>query len=124
MNNDMKAVWDRYVSSWNSESQVERRALFADTLAPDCVYRDPRGEARGWDELAEWMAGFHAQMPGTRFVMETFSTHHGRSVARWRMQSTAGLALGSGISYGEYDEGQRLLAMTVFFDDPEPHEGA
>jgi SnoaL-like domain len=124
MNNDVKAVWERYVSSWNAASEAERRALFAGALAPDCVYRDPQTEARGWDELAGWMAGFHAQMPGTRFVMETFSTHHRRSVARWRMQSAAGLALGSGISYGEYDEEQRLLAMTVFFDDPEPRERA
>lgn len=124
MKNDTKAVWERYVSAWNAASEAERRALFATTLSPDCVYRDPQTEARGWDELARWMAGFHAQMPGTRFEMETFSAHHDRSVARWRMVSAAGLALGSGISYGEYDAEQRLMAMNVFFDDPESNEPA
>lgn len=119
MNNDLKAVWERYVSAWNSPSAEERRALFPQALAPDCVYRDPQTEARGWDALEGWMAGFHQQMPGTRFVTETFSAHHGRSVARWQMIGAAGVALGKGISYGEYDAEQRLVAMTGFFDSPD-----
>jgi hypothetical protein len=120
MKNDTKAVWERYVGSWNAATEAERRALFANTLAPDCVYRDPQTEAHGWDQLLAWMAGFHHQLPGTRFVMDSFSTHHDRSVACWRMLSAAGVALGSGISYGEYDAQQRLVAMNVFFDAPEP----
>ncbi len=124
MKNDTKGVWERYVSSWNAASTDERRALFAQSLAPDCVYRDPQTEARGWEELERWMAGFHASMPGTRFVTETFSTHHGRSVARWRMMSATGVALGEGISYGEYDAEQRLVAMSVFFDTPDQEESA
>jgi SnoaL-like domain len=124
MNNDRKAVWERYVSSWNSAEAADRRALFAQCLSPNCVYRDPQTEARGWDELNAWMADFHQHMPGTRFVTDSFATHHGRSIARWRMLSAAGVALGEGISYGEYDAEQRLVAMNVFFDTPASAESA
>jgi hypothetical protein len=34
------------------------------------------------------------------------------------MLSATGVALGAGISYGEYDAQQRLVAMTAFFDTP------
>lgn len=119
MTNDTKAVWERYVGAWNATASAERRALFTQSLAPDCVYRDPQTETRGWNELERWMADFHANMPGTRFATQTFAAHHGRSVARWRMLSATGVALGEGISYGEYDAEQRLVAMSVFFDSPE-----
>lgn len=124
MNNDTKAVWERYVSSWNATEAAQRQALFRDCLSPDCVYRDPQTEARGWEELGAWMAGFHQQMPGTQFVTDHFASHHGRSMARWRMLSAAGVALGEGISYGEYDAQQRLVAMNVFFDSPESAKSA
>jgi hypothetical protein len=119
MKNETKDVWERYVGAWNATSSAERRAAFAQVLAPDCVYADPQTETHGWDELERWMAGFHASMPGTRFVTQTFSAHHGRSVARWQMLSAAGVALGAGISYGQYDAEQRLVAMSAFFDAPE-----
>lgn len=118
MKQHAKDVWERYVGSWNAAGAAEREALFRQCLAPGCVYRDPDTEARGWEALGGWMAAFHEQMPGTRFVTDTFSAHHGRSVARWRMLNAAGVQLGEGISYGEYDDEQRLVAMTVFFDPP------
>src|SRR5688500_36537 len=119
MSNDTKAVWERYVSCWNSAEASERQALFRECLSPDCVYRDPQTEPRGWEELSAWMAGLHAQMPGTRFVTDQFASHHGRSMARWRMLSAAGVAVGEGTSYGEYDAQERLVAMNVFFDASE-----
>ncbi len=123
MNDAKKTVWERYVSSWNASSGAERRELFAQALAPDCSYRDPQTETRGWDELERWMADFHASMPGTRFATQTFSTHHRCSVARWVMSNAAGVALGEGISYGEYDAAERLVAISVFFDVPEQERG-
>jgi hypothetical protein len=70
------------------------------------------------------MASFHEQIPGGHFVTEQFFAHHGRSVARWKMLSGAGLPLGEGISYAEYDEQQRLVAMTGFFETPGSAEPA
>jgi SnoaL-like domain len=124
MNHELREVWERYVGSWRVASVAEKRAIFPTCLAPACVYSDPLTEARGWDELAAYMAGFHEQIPGGHFVTEQFLTHQGRSVARWKMLSGDGAPLGEGISYAEYDEQQRLVRMTGFFEPPEASEQA
>lgn len=118
MNNELRAVWERYVGSWKVTSPAEKRRIYASCLAPACVYTDPLTQARGWDELDQYMASFHQQIPGGHFVTEQFFAHHGRSVARWKMVNGDGLPLGEGISYAEYDEQQRLVAMTGFFETP------
>ena len=118
MNNELRAVWERYVRSWKVASQAEKRELYATCLATTCVYTDPLTEARGWDELGQYMTRFHAQIPGAYFVTEQFFAHHGRSVARWKMLDENALQLGEGISYAEYDEQQRLVTMTGFFEPP------
>ena len=118
MNNELKAVWERYVASWKVTSPAEKRQIYATCLAPACIYSDPLTQARGWDELDQYMASFHQQIPGGHFVTEQFFAHHGRSVARWKMLSGEGLPLGEGISYAEYDEQHRLVAMTGFFETP------
>jgi len=118
MDNELKAVWERYVSSWEVASLAERRQVFGTCLAPACVYTDPLTQARGWDELDLYMASFQQQVPGGHFVTEQFFAHHGRSAARWKMLSGEGLPLGEGISYAEYDEQHRLVSMTGFFEPP------
>jgi hypothetical protein len=123
MNNQLRAVWERYVGSWKIASPAEKREAFAACLAPTCIYTDPLTQARGWDELTQYMVTFHQQIPGGHFVTQEFFSHHGRSVARWKMLSGDGLQLGEGISYAEYDEQQRLVAMTGFFATPESPAG-
>lgn len=118
MNNELRAVWERYVASWKVASLAEKREIYPTCLAPDCVYADPLIEARGWHELEQYMVSFHQQIPGGHFVTEQFFAHRGRSVARWTMLSGEGLPLGEGISYAEYDDQQRLVVMTGFFETP------
>ncbi len=118
MTNELKTVWECYVNSWKVVSPAEKWAIFATCLTPECVYTDPLTQAKGWDELSQYMLGFHEQIPGAHFVTEQFWAHHGRSVARWKMLNGAGLPLGEGISYAEYDQQQRLVTMTGFFDTP------
>ena len=118
MSNDLKAVWERYVDTWKAGTEAEKRARFAECLAPECVYTDPLAHAKGWDELIAYMASFHEQVPGGHFVTEYFLAHHGRSIARWKMLNASGAEIGNGTSYGEYDAQQRLVAMTGFFETP------
>lgn len=124
MNNQLKAVWERYVGSWKVSSRAEKLEIYATCLAPTCVYSDPLTRAVGWDQLDEYMASFHEQIPGGHFVTEEFLSHSGRSVARWKMLSGDGRPLGAGFSYAEYDEQQRLVAMTGFFEPPESPQQA
>ncbi|HEX2877637.1 MAG TPA: nuclear transport factor 2 family protein [Polyangiaceae bacterium] len=118
MKNNLRGVWERYVAAWKVASAAEKRQIFATCLAPACVYTDPLTRAEGWDALERYMTSFHGQIPGGHFVTEQFWEHHGKSVARWKMVDGAGLPLGEGISYAEYDDEQRLVAMTGFFDVP------
>jgi hypothetical protein len=118
MNNELRAVWERYVGSWKVASPTEKHRIYATCLAPNCVYTDPLTQARGWDELTQYMASFQQQIPGGHFVTQEFFSHHGCSVARWKMLSGDGSPLGAGISYAEYDEQQRLVTVTGFFEAP------
>lgn len=118
MDHDLKDIWERYVRSWQVASVAERRAIYSTCLAPACVYTDPLTQAKGWDELARYMADFHEQIPGGHFVTQQYFSHHRRSVASWKMLSGDGSPLGEGISYAEYDEQHRLISMTGFFEAP------
>lgn len=115
---DLQNVWERYVSTWKVTDLAQKHDLFASCLSPSCVYTDPLTVSRGWEELAAYMTTFHRQLPGAYFVTEQFFSHHQRSAARWKMVTAAGQTVGEGISYAEYDEQAKLVAMTGFFDPP------
>jgi hypothetical protein len=118
MSVDLQRVWQGYVAAWKAESTGEKRALLADSVAPACVYRDPLMQANGWEELIGYMLEFRKQVPGGYFETEEFMAHHGRSVAKWKMLNGQGIAIGEGVSFGEYDDSARLVAMTGFFRTP------
>lgn len=113
--NDARTVWERYVSAWNTPDHVRKRQIFAECLAPGCVYTDPLQRAESPSELEQYMVAFHDQLPGARFETHYFLAHHQRSIARWKMMR-GDVVLGEGISYGEYDAQQQLVAITGFFE--------
>jgi hypothetical protein len=119
MSADPRAVWERYVASWQVKSRKEKLALFEGCLSPECVYADPLTRVSGWEALAAYMADFHRQIPGGHFVTSQFIAHHGRSMAKWTMRGADDAVLGEGVSYGEYDRDNRLVAMTGFFEAPQ-----
>lgn len=122
MNADLRAVWEQYVAAWKAGAPEAKLALCKECLAPECVYRDPLTEAKGWDELVAYMLEFRKQVPGGYFVTREFMTHHQRSVAKWSMLNGDGVPIGEGVSYGEYNDAARLVTMTGFFETqaPEP----
>ncbi len=115
---DRRQTWERYAAIWKAEGATEKRALCDACLSPECVYTDPRTQARGVDELITYMVEFHGQVPGGHFVTTEFFTHHQRSLAKWNMVGADGEVLGDGVSYGEYDADGKLTAMTGFFAPP------
>ena len=118
MKHELEAVWERYVLAWKVAGLAEKQASLRDSVAPGCTYTDPLTRAQGWDELIAYMLDFHRQAPGAHFVTEHFSTHHKKSLAKWRMVDAAAIKIGEGTSYGEYDDQNRLIAMTGFFEIP------
>lgn len=119
MSTSYRATWETYVEAWKVSSSENKRELFGRCLAGRCVYTDPLTRAEGWDELVQYMAAFHQQVPGGHFVTEQFIAHHGKSMARWTMRNADGTTIGDGVSYGEYDDDGRLTSMTGFFETPE-----
>jgi hypothetical protein len=119
MDQQRRAVWERYVSAWRATTAAEQQAIFASCLVPDCVYTDPLVQAKGWTELTTYMQDFQRQIPGGHFVTQQFIEHHQRSVAHWKMLNGDAAIVGEGVSYAEYDAQGRLLVMTGFFQTPE-----
>ncbi|MEM6991818.1 MAG: nuclear transport factor 2 family protein [Myxococcota bacterium] len=118
MRNEHEETWERYVLAWKSTSMDTKRQACREALAADCVYTDPLMQTHGHDALLEYMAQFHRQIPGGHFVTTYFLAHHDRCVARWNMVAGDGSVLGDGISYGEFGDGGKLVAMTGFFEPP------
>ncbi len=118
MTDTQRDIWETYVRSWKVASGGEKKALFAESVAEDCVYTDPLMVASGWEELAAYMKQFHEQVPGGHFVTQHFQAHHGECIARWKMMSGDGEELGDGISHGRFGDDGKLTAMTGFFEAP------
>jgi hypothetical protein len=116
---EQRDTWEAYAASWKAETEDERKALFVESLAPDCIYADPITRAEGWDALMAYMNDFHDQVPGGHFVTQRFQSHHGACLVHWNMVAGDGTVLGDGVSHGRFGDGGRLVAMTGFFDTPD-----
>ena len=119
MSHNFSKTWEMYVSSWNSESLAQKRALFTQCLDPTCQYNDPLTKTKGWDELEAYMAEFHQRIPGGHFVTTYFLAHNNKSIAKWEMRAGDNSVMGEGISYGEYRDNGNLFTMTGFFETPD-----
>ena len=65
------------------------------------------------------MLDFHKQIPGGNFVTTYFLAHSHKSIACWDMCDAQGNKIGEGISFGQYNNDSKLIAMTGFFEAPE-----
>lgn len=115
---DKKLVWEKYASAWREVTAQGKQDALRQSVADTCVYTDPLVQTEGHDELIAYMLAFHQQVPGGHFVTHYFLAHHNVSIARWNMANGDGTVIGEGISYGQYNEQGKLIAMTGFFDLP------
>ncbi len=116
MNTAFKDTWEKYTSTWKMTNKADRLAMFSEVLADDAVYTDPLVQACSWDELIDYMENFHQQVPGGHFVTTYFLSHHQKSIANWEMRTQENVTIGTGISYGEYDDRGKLVSMNGFFE--------
>lgn len=116
---DERKTWETYALSWKAATEAEKRELFAESLAAECVYTDPITRTEGWVELTAYMVDFHRQVPGGHFVTRRFQMHHDACLAHWDMVAGDGTVLGDGISHGRFGADGKLVAMTGFFDTPD-----
>ena len=116
MSPSLQSIWEIYTASWKANSAADREALFAQSLDPACIYEDPLATAQGWAQLTACMDDFHRQVPGGHFVTHYFASHHRQSIAKWNMLNGSGQVIGEGVSYGRYNDQDRLVSMTGFFE--------
>lgn len=119
MGSNLMATWETYASAWGEPEIERKRALFRESLDLACVYNDPLTRTTGWDELERYMVDFNAKVPGGHFVVTEFLSHSNKSIAKWEMKDSKDVVLSTGVSYGEYNETGKLIAMTGFFVPPE-----
>lgn len=118
MNNDRRTTWEAYAAAWKATSPQAKRAALAGSVTQTCVYKDPTTTVQGHDALISYMLDFHQQVPGGHFVTTWFLAHNDVSIAKWNMVDDHDVAIGEGLSYGQYDEHGKLVAMTGFFESP------
>ncbi len=119
MSDSLQAIWEIYASAWGEPEREKKRALFNRSLDPACVYTDPLTRVEGWADLEQYMAEFNEAVPGGHFVVTDFLTHSNKSIAKWEMKNGEEIVLSTGVSYGEYNDAGKLVAMTGFFEPPE-----
>ena len=117
--NTHKHIWDAYGKSWSETDTSKRLQLFEQTLSPEVVYTDPTIQTTGYAELSRNMSEFQKNVPGAKFVVTDFKSHHGRSLAHWNMVDGQGNILGQGASFGLYGADGRLTQMAGFFELPD-----
>lgn len=113
-----RTTWDTYGHAWAQPDPAERAALLETCLSSDCIYSDPGIQTTGHAQLSDYMAGVQHDVPGLRFVITEFASHHDRSLAHWSMVDGEGTELTPGVSYGWYGDDGKLLQMTGFFGAP------
>lgn len=117
-NNSPQSVWDTYTKSWSEPDQTKRIKLMEQCLNPDCLYTDPLTQVSGYEGLSAYMSELQKNVPGVRFLITDFKSHHDRSLAHWGMVDGKGNLLSQGASFGLYGSDGRLKQMTGFFEPP------
>jgi len=114
--NPFKQTWETYSQSWKLKNTKDKLAAFAQSLDKNCHYKDPLIKTTGYDELLNYMLDFHQQIPEGHFVTTYFMAHSNKSIACWNMCDAEGTKIGEGISYGQYTNDGKLIAMTEFLN--------
>lgn len=116
MSCNFNKTWETYTSSWKAETREEKQSIFKECLDSDCEYNDPITKTQGWEELTDYMMEFHKQVPGGHFITTYFMAHNNQSIAKWDMKNGDNITIGEGISYGKYNNSEKLISMTGFFE--------
>lgn len=106
--------WKSYQAAWANIGDDERRALLERSVAPDCTYADPAGDANGLESLIVYIGKFQQQFPGAYFENDEFASHHGQALAAWRRLDRSGSPPVPGKSYARFGDDGKLVRMTGF----------
>jgi hypothetical protein len=111
------ALIDRYIAMWNETDGKRRRDLIAQVWTENGSYLDPVLQAEGHAGIDAMVQGVHERFPGHRFRRTSdVDAHHDRVRFSWELGPESGPAIVKGVDFGVVAHGERLQAVTGFFD--------
>jgi hypothetical protein len=118
MTNTITSLVDTYISAWNEGVPERRRALVAQTFAPEATYLDPMMSGDGQDGIDAMIGAAQQQFPGHRFVLAGApDAHHDHVRFTWRLEPAAGGdAVAIGHDFATVAGDGRLAAVVGFLE--------
>jgi SnoaL-like domain len=81
---DPKQIVERYLAAFNENDRDRRRELLGELYATDSTYVDPHVEARGYEEIDEFIAQTQQRFPGFTFTLGgPVDAHHDLARFQW-----------------------------------------
>ena len=115
--NTLTDLIDRYIATWNETDADRRRSLIAATWTTDARYLDPMLQGDGWDGIDAMIVAVQERFPGHRFRRTgEVESHHDRLRFTWELAPENGTPVAKGTDFGIVAPGDRLRAITGFFD--------
>ncbi|MCX5202360.1 nuclear transport factor 2 family protein [Streptomyces sp. NBC_00237] len=119
MSVDFRTALQHYFAAWNASTGPDDLAkAVAVAFTEDVAYTDPGTEVRGHAEVAEMIAGAHAQFPGFEFRLHGEPDgHHDIVRFGWELVSLAdGSAPVAGFDVATVEEDGRVSSVKGFLD--------
>jgi hypothetical protein len=118
---ELAALVDRYIATWNETDPERRRELIAATYIEAASYVDPLTQTQGRDGIDAMIQAVQQQFPGHRFRRRgEIDAHNGRVRFAWELGPEGGPVLIAGIDFGVVAADGRFEAMTGFVDGTPP----
>lgn len=105
-----------YGSAWSETDDDRRMEILERCWAPDGLYVDPSGSARGPEALSKLIAGFQTTFAGHRMELASgVDAHDGYLRFAWKMYDPDGAELMEGCDFGHLDGEGRIDLICGFF---------
>jgi hypothetical protein len=115
--NTLTDLIDRYIATWNETDTGRRRELIAATWTEGASYLDPLLQSEGREGIDAMIVSVQERFPGHRFRRTgDVESHHDRVRFTWELAPEDGDVVVNGTDFGVVGVGDRLQAITGFFD--------
>ena len=107
----------RYIAMWNETDGERRRQIIAGVWTRNASYIDPVLQGDGQAEIDAMVKSVQERFPGHKFRRTgAIDMHHDRARFGWELGPEGGEPVVVGTDFAVIAGGERLAAVTGFFD--------
>jgi len=120
-NQQARALYERYLSAWNTTDMERRLDIAAEVLSGDIEYLTRNHDLSTGPKLVlEDMAAFHERFPGGHFETGGVSAHHNVALVTWVIIQADGTEAARGPDLITVDGDGKISKITTFppLEDP------